>query len=106
MPKMVSVNTMGKPTEKTGVPQPQLDRRHQVLDGIVKGVPRGTMTPLLDGLITGTKVHMGQGEGFVHSITPSATRKARQTFGSVPYQMGQLGSSGAKNLQAEKMNCP
>jgi hypothetical protein len=103
MPKMVGINTMGKPTERTGVPQPKLDRRHQVLDGIVKGVPRGTMTPLVDGLITGTKAHMGQGEGFVHSTAPSATRKARQNFGSTPYAMGQLGSSPAQKPQAERM---
>jgi hypothetical protein len=103
MAKMVGINTMGKPTERTGVPQPKLDRRHQVLDGIVKGVPRGTTTPIVDGLVTGTKARMGQGEGFVHATAPSATRKATQNFGSVPYQMGQLGSSGTKNLQAERM---
>ena len=89
--KGMGVNTMGKPTEKTGVPQPKLDVRHQVLDGLVKGVPRGTHTPLVDGLITGTKAHLGQGEGFVHTTTPSATRKATQQFGSVPYQMARLG---------------
>jgi len=34
--KDMSVSTMGKPTEKTGVPQPP-HTRHSVMDGIVKG---------------------------------------------------------------------
>ena len=79
-----SVSTEGKPTEKTSAPQPLAHRRHGVLDGIVKGVPRGVYTPMVDGLITGTKC----GEtGKIHSVAKSATIHSPQEFGAVPFAM-------------------
>jgi hypothetical protein len=85
--KDMSVSTSGKPTEKTGVPQPPMTR-HSVMDGIVKGVPRGMRTPMPDGIITGTK---GRESGGGLKVAASATKLPTQEFGAVPYQMSAFG---------------
>lgn len=85
--KKVSISTEGKPTEKTGVPQPPRTR-HSVMDGIVKGVPRGMRTPMPDGIITGLAPKMN---GHIVGVAPSATRLPTQEFGSVPYQSSAFG---------------
>lgn len=85
--KKYSVSTEGKPTEKTGVPQPPRTR-HSVMDGIVKGVPRGMRTPMPDGVITGLAPKMS---GHVTGVAPSATKLPTQEFGAVPYQMSAFG---------------
>ena len=85
--KKASVNTMGKPTEMTSAPQPPRTR-HSVMDGIVKGVPRGMRTPMPDGVITGLAPKM---TGHVTGVAPSATRLPTQEFGSVPFQMSAFG---------------
>jgi hypothetical protein len=86
----VSVNTMGKPTEKTGVPQPNMGVKHSVLDGIVKGVARNTHTPYMDGLVKSACEHKGMDKG-IHSVRPSATKFGEQQFGSVPFADARLG---------------
>lgn len=85
--KDMSISTAGKPTEKTGVPQPP-HTRHSVMDGIVKGVPRGMRTPMPDGIITGTK---GRESGGGLKVAASATKLPTQEFGAVPYQMSAFG---------------
>ena len=85
--KTASVSTEGKPTEATGVPQPP-KTRHSVMDGIVKGVPRGMHTPLPDGILPGLTRRVAGG-GL--SVAASATKMPEQAFGGVPYQMGKMG---------------
>ena len=87
----VSVSTMGKPTEATGVPQPHMGTRHGVMDGIVKGVPRGSHTPYMDGLVKSACTHKGKAEDGMHAVKGSATKLATQQFGSVPYQDARIG---------------
>jgi hypothetical protein len=82
-----SINAMGKPTEATGVPQ-EPKTRHSVMDGIVKGVPRGMHTPMVDGLITGM---VGRVSGGGLKVAPSATKIPEQEFGSVNYAMSKFG---------------
>jgi hypothetical protein len=82
-----SINTMGKPTEATGVPQAP-KTRHSVMDGIVKGVPRKMFTPMVDGLVSGLAGRM-TGGGL--KVEASATKAPEQTFGGVPYQMSAFG---------------
>lgn len=83
----MGVSAEGKPTEKTGVPQPP-KTRHSVMDGIVRGVPRGTHTPMVDGVITGLK---GKETGGALKVAASATKLPTQEFGAVPYQMSAFG---------------
>lgn len=85
--KKMAVSTEGKPTEKTGVPQPP-KTRHSVMDGIVKGVPRGVHTPMVDGVITGLK---GRESGGNLKVAQSATKLPTQEFGAVPFQMSAFG---------------
>jgi hypothetical protein len=85
--KKMSTSTEGKPTEMTGVPQPP-KTRHSVMDGIVKGVPRGVRTPMVDGVITG--LH-GKVTGGDLKVAASATKLPTQEFGAVPYQMSAFG---------------
>lgn len=87
---MMSVSTMGKPTEKTGVPQPNIGVKHGVLDGIVKGVPRNTHTPFVDGLVKSACEHKRMDNG-IHSVKASATKFGEQEFGAVPYADARLG---------------
>ena len=82
--KVMSVSTSGKPTEKTGVPQPPAHSRHQVMDGIVRGVPKGVHTPMPDGVVSGL---MPKVSGKVMSVDSGATRHSEQEFGSVPFAM-------------------
>ena len=86
----VSISTMGKPTEKTGVPQPNMGVKAGVLDGIVKGVPRNTHTPFLDGLVKSACDHKQMDTG-IHKVAPSATLYGSQQFGSVPFADARLG---------------
>ena len=84
-----SISAEGKPTEKTGAPIAHTKASHHVMDGIVKGIPRKTTTPMVDGLIRSACDHkMSDG---MHSVKPSATKVARQEFGAVPYQDAKLG---------------
>jgi len=78
-----SVNTMGKPTEMTGVPQ-QPKTRHSVMDGIVRGIPRGYCPPTIDGLVSGLQPKT---TGGLMKVEASATRTPDQVFGGVPYSM-------------------
>ena len=78
---------MGKPTEATGVPQAP-KTRHSVMDGIVKGVPRGMRTPMPDGIVTGLAGRM-TGKGL--TVESSATKLPEQVFGGVPYAMSAFG---------------
>ena len=87
----VSVSTMGKPTEKTGVPQPHMGTRHGVMDGIVKGVPANTHTPFMEGLVKSACDHKMKPEDGMHPVKASATKMATQQFGSVPYQDARIG---------------
>ena len=87
--KEMSISTTGKPTEKTGVPQPHLKVSHGVMDGIVRGVERGVHTKMVDGLISNACSHKAS-DG-MHAVKPSATKMATQQFGSVPYQDAKLG---------------
>jgi hypothetical protein len=85
--KAASVSTEGKPTEATGVPQPP-KTRHSVMDGIVKGVPRGMHTPMPDGIITGL---MPKVSGGGLSVAASATKMPEQSFGGGMFQVGKMG---------------
>ena len=89
--EMPSVSTMGKPTEKTGVPQPPMGSRGHVLDGIVRGIPRRTHTPLVEGLVKSSCDHLKPSEG-IYKVAPAATKIAMQEFGSVPYAEARLGA--------------
>ena len=79
--KDMSISAMGKMSEATGVPQPQMKVKHSVMDGIVKGVERGVHTPMVDGLIRTACSH--KTENGIHAVKPSATKVATQQFGSV-----------------------
>lgn len=84
-----AVSTAGMPTEKTGVPQPMPHRPNGVMDGIVKGVSRGVHTPMVDGLVKSACNHkMTDG---LHAVKASATKKAEQEFGGVPFANAKLG---------------
>ena len=83
----MSVSAHGAPTEATGVPQPQ-KTRHSVMDGIVRGVPRGVHTTLPDGIIGGLKPHES---GKLMKVAASATKQPGQEFGAVPYQVSAFG---------------
>lgn len=87
--KDMSISTTGKPTEKTGVPQPNMGHKGGLMDGIVRGVERGVHTRLVDGLISNASSHKAS-DG-MHSIRPSATKMATQQFGSVAYADAKLG---------------
>lgn len=87
MMKGVSDSAMGKPTEMTGVPQPP-KTRHSVMDGIVKGVPRGLHSGMPDGIITGLMPKVSGGD---LTVAPSATKIANQSFGGAMYQVGKSG---------------
>ena len=87
--KEMSVSTTGKPTEKTGVPQPHMKVSHGVMDGIVRGVERGVHTKMVDGLVPSACSHKAS-DG-MHAIKPSATKMATQQFGSVAYADARLG---------------
>lgn len=79
-----SITATGKPTEMTGVPQAN-KTRHSVMDGIVKGIPRGLCPPTIDGLVSGL---VGKTTGDAMKVAPSATRIPDQVFGAVPYSAG------------------
>lgn len=85
-----SISTEGKPTEKTGAPQAHQKASHSTMDGIVKGIPRKTTTPMVDGLIRSACDHKMGSDG-MHSVKASATKLGRQEFGAVPYQDAKLG---------------
>jgi hypothetical protein len=53
------------------------------MDGIVKGIPKHSSKPIVDGIVTGVprKAHPKL-EVPVEKCTPGATRKAMDTFGS------------------------
>lgn len=88
-PGAYSVSTAGKPTEKTGVPQPMPHRPSSVMDGIVRGVSRNVHTPMVDGLVKSACGHkMTDG---LHAVKASATKMAEQEFGGVPYAGAKLG---------------
>ena len=87
--KEMSISTTGKPTEKTGVPQPNMGHKGGVMDGIVRGVQRGVHTKMVDGLISNACNHKAS-DG-MHSVKPSATKMATQQFGSTPYADAKLG---------------
>jgi hypothetical protein len=87
---MMSESTKGKPTAMTGVPQPKMGTRHGVIDGVVKGVPRNTHTPYMDGLVKSACDHKGVEDG-LHNVKASATKVASQQFGSVMYADARLG---------------
>jgi hypothetical protein len=87
MPRQkVPANVDGKPTEKTAAPQ--APKATAVMDGIVKGIPRGVHTPMVDGVVTGLKP---RDSGANLKVAPGATKLATQNFGAVPYQMGAFG---------------
>lgn len=86
--KKAGISTYGKPTEMTSAPQAP-KTRHTVMDGIVKGVPRGLHTPTVDGLVSGLQGPHASGASLV--ISESATPVPEQGFGSVPYQMARFG---------------
>lgn len=88
---MANIATSGKPTEKTGVPQPSFAHRKGVMEGIVRGVPARTHTPMMDGLVKSACSHLGKAEDGMHTVKPSATKFATQEFGGVPYADARLG---------------
>lgn len=88
MMKGASDSAMGKPTEMTGVPQPP-KTRHSVMDGIVRGVPRGMRTQMPDGIITGMMPKVSGGD--MMNVAPSATKVANQSFGGAVFQVGKSG---------------
>ena len=95
--KDVSISAMGKPTEATGVPQPRMSRSHSVMDGIVKGVARGTRTPIVDGLVRSAPMSKALDSPTLRavpnhlSVIPGATHLASQQLGSIPYAMSRGG---------------
>lgn len=91
-----SASTAGKPTTMTGVPQPRMGTKHGVMDGIVKGVPRGTHTPYMDGLVKTACSHAPAMDDGLHKVAPNATKFGTQQFGSVPYADSAFGKNGKK----------
>jgi hypothetical protein len=87
---MPSVSAEGKPTEKTGVPQPNMGHKGGVMEGIVHGIARGTHTKMVDGLIGNACGHKMGSDG-VHAVKASATKFALQEFGGVPFADAKLG---------------
>ena len=88
--KEMSVSTSGRPTEMTGAPQARDQHgRHAVMEGIVRGVPRGTYTHMVDGLVKSACSH--KATSGVHSVPASATKSGEQEFGAVKYADGKLG---------------
>ena len=87
---MPSVSAAGKPTEATGVPQPNMGHKGGLLPGIVGGIPRKTHTKMVDGLIPTACGHK-MGSNGVHAVPKSATNFGTQQFGSTAYADGKIG---------------
>jgi hypothetical protein len=85
-----SVSTEGKPTEKTGVPQPNMGHKGGLMDGIVRGIARGTTTHMVDGVLKSACEHK-MGSSGVHGVRPDATKTSLQNFGSVGYAEAKIG---------------
>jgi hypothetical protein len=86
-----SISTQGKPTEKTGVPQHSMGVSSHVMDGIVRGVARGTTTHQVDGVLKSACGHkMGSSDGMM-GVRPNATKTPLQGFGSVNYAEAKIG---------------
>lgn len=81
-------NTEGKPTEMTGVPQPPKPRSAP-MEGIVKGLACGMTTRQVDGIVSGLPP-MTKGKPTM-KVPPSATKKATQEFGNIPFQASAYG---------------
>jgi len=74
-------NVQGKPTEKTMAPRaPKMT--NTVRDGIVRGIPRHTTTHTVDGILTSACAMKSHEVPFDHKVKASATKHAKQEFGS------------------------
>lgn len=93
--KDMNVSAMGKPTEKTSAPTAPAHHSGYVMDGIVRGVSKGTKTAVVDGLIRGASLSGAMESPTLRQTVPlagkSATKYAEQNFGAVPYAMSAYG---------------
>lgn len=89
----MSSSAAGKPTERTMAPQAPVRNRHSVMDGIVKGIPKGTHTPVVDGVLKGAPMSGALDSPTMRSMVKGipvagpATKQPTQAFGSVPFAM-------------------
>ena len=70
------------------------DAKHTLLEGIVKGIPRGTQRAVVDGIVSGIhrKADCDVAVETI-SVKPSATPLARGDFGA-----GTFGQSASRNI--------
>lgn len=84
-------NLEGKPTEKTNAPKAAVGHSAHVMEGIVKGIPRGTTTHVVDGIVRSACAGM-KGAPLERKVKASATEYATQEFGSGRFAKSAYGS--------------
>lgn len=89
MPKHTA-NTEGKPTEKTNAPKAAVGHSVNVMEGVVRGIPRGTTTHVLDGIVK-SACDM-KDTPLEHKVPASATKHAKQEYGAVPFAKSAYGA--------------
>ena len=93
----MSSSAAGKPTERTMAPQAPVRTRHSVMDGIVKGIAKGTHTAVVDGVLKGAPMSGALESPTMRSMVKGipvagpATKMAPQQYGSIPYAMSRGG---------------
>ena len=84
-------NLEGKPTEKTNAPKAAVGHSAHVMEGIVRGIPRGTTTHVVDGIIRNACSSV-RDSPLERKVKPSATEYATQEFGSGRFPKSAYGS--------------
>jgi len=84
-------NLEGKPTEATNAPKAAVGHSAHVADGIVRGIPRGTTTKVVDGIVCGIFKH-DKSVPLDRKVKADATEFAKQEFGSGRFAKSAYGS--------------
>ena len=90
MDSRLPANVQGKPTMATNAPRAKVGMSANVMPGIVQGIPAGTTTHVVDGILM-SACHMAS-VPLDHTVRASATKMAKQEFGAVPYAKTAFGS--------------
>ena len=85
-------NVEGMPTEKTNAPKAKVGMSAHVMPGIVQGIPAGTTTHVINGIIMSACSH--KEVPLDHKVKASATKHAEQEFGAVPFAKSAYGPRG------------
>jgi hypothetical protein len=84
-------NLEGRPTEATNAPKAMVGHSANVADGIVRGIPRGTTTKVVDGIVR-SACGMMKDSPLDRTVKASATEFATQEFGSGRFAKSAYGS--------------